>query len=333
MNYKEIIDSISNKDIQPIYFLTGDEPYYIDKITDHFSKSVLDSEQQAFNQITLYGKDTTADQVILEAKQFPIGSEKRVVILKEAQQLKNIELLEGYFENPQQSTVLVISYKNKSIDKRKSFGRNLKEKCIVFESNKIYENKIPSWVISYVNNLGYKIEASAAAIIAEYLGSSLNNLTNEIDKLIIVIKKEEKITSEIIERHIGISKDYNVFELQNALGIKDILKANQIIKHFAANEKNHHIVPIISALFSFFQKIITYQFLSDKSVKSITSALKINPYFISQYKQAAANYNEKQLFKIFNYLKEYDLKSKGVNNKLTSQSSLIKELIFKILHA
>ncbi len=333
MNYKEIIASIKNKNLQPVYFLMGDEQYYIDKLTDEFCINLLTTEQQEFNLVTLYGKDTTTEQVIAEAKQFPFGSEKRVVIIKEGQQLKHIELLNSYLENPQPSTVLVIAYKGKSIDKRKKFGKNLAKKCAVFESKKIYDDKIPSWILSYVNEHGYKIDNSSTAVLAEYLGSDLSKITNELTKLMLVVNKEKQITTKLIEHHIGISKDYNVFELQHALGKKNVVKANQIINHFSENTKKHHIIPVINSLFSFFQKLMIYHFIKDKNLQSVASALKINPFFVSQYQEAARNYNKKQLLSIFKYLKEYDLKSKGVNNKSTKQTGLLKELIFKILHA
>ena len=333
MNYKEIISSISNKDLNPVYFLMGDEPYYIDKLSDEFSKNLLTAEEQEFNQVILYGKDITTEQIISEAKQFPFGSEKRVVIVKEGQHLKNIEVLDSYLDNPQPSTVVVISYKGKSVDKRKKFGKNLAKKCIVFESKKLYDNKIPAWILAYVKEKGFSIDNSATAVLAEYLGADLSKITNELDKLMLVVKKEEQITTKLIEYHIGISKDYNVFELQNALGQKKVVKANRIINHFAEKTKNHHIFPVMSALFSYFQKIMVYHFLEDKSTKSAASALIVNPFFVSQYQTAAKNYNKRQLFYIIEHLKEYDLKSKGVNNKSTDQSGLLKELIFKILHA
>lgn len=332
MNYKEIVNSIKNKDLQPVYFLMGNEQYYIDKLTNEFSKNLLSAEQQEFNLVTLYGKDTTTEQVIAEAKQFPFGSEKRVVILKESQQLKQLELLESYFENPQPSTVLVILYKGKSIDKRKKFGKNLAKKCVVFESNKLYDDKIPGWILSYVNQNGYTINNSTTAVLSEYLGSDLSKITNEIEKLMLVTNKGKEITTELIEHHIGISKDYNVFELQNALGRKDLAKANKIIKHFSEDTKNHHIIPILSSLFSFFQKVIVYHFLENKSSRYVANALKINPFFVKQYQTASRNYTKKQLFSIFELLKEYDLRSKGVNNKSTKQIGLLKELSFKILH-
>ncbi|MEC7646217.1 MAG: DNA polymerase III subunit delta [Bacteroidota bacterium] len=333
MNYKEIITSINNKDLHPVYFLMGDESYYIDKLSEKFSTEVLDDDEKEFNQVTLYGKDTTIEEIISESKQFPFGAKRRVVIVKEGQQLKNIEALDAYLENPQTKTILIICYKKKSIDKRKKFGKNLSKKCIVFESNKLYDDKIPGWILSYINKRGYTIDTSSTAILADHLGSSLSNISNELEKLMLAIEQEKHITPELIEYHIGISKDYNVFELQNALGKKDVLKANRIINHFAKNTKEHHIIPILSSLFSFFQKIMLYHSLKDKSSKSVASKLKINPFFINQYQKAAKNYNTKQLISIFSHLKEYDLKSKGVKNKSTDQSQLLKELIFKILHS
>ena len=332
MNYKEIITSINNKDLHPIYFLMGDEPYYIDKLCNKFAKEILNGEEKEFNQITLYGKDTTVEEIISSSKQFPFGAARRVIIIKEGQQLKNIEKLESYFENPQKNTILIISYKKKSIDKRKKFGKNLSKNCIVFESNKLYDNQIPSWIISYINKRGYTIDKTSSTVLAEQLGTNLSKISNELEKLILAMDKEKHITAELIENNIGISKDYNIFELQNALGEKNVLKANHIINHFAKNTKQHHIIPILSALFSFFQKIIFYHSLEDKSAKSVASKLKINLFFINQYQKAAKNYNIKKLILIFSYLKEYDLKSKGVKNKSTDQSELLKELVFKILH-
>lgn len=332
MNYKEIITEIGNKELKPVYFLMGNEPYYIDKLSDRFSKDLLSNEEQQFNQVTLYGKDINTEQIISEAKQFPFGSERRIVIIKEAQQLKNIERIDSYLDNPQETTVLVICYKGGSVDKRKKFGKNLQKKSVVFQSNKIYDDKIPSWISSYVIKNGYQIENSAIAILSEYLGNDLSKISNELEKLMLVVKIEDPISTKLIEEHIGISKDYNVFELQNALGKRDIMKANLIVNHFAENTKNHHIIQILSLLFSFFQKIMIYHFLEDKSTKNASSILKVNPFFISQYQKGAQNYNKKQLFHIFEYLKEYDLKSKGVNNKSTKQGELLKELIFKILH-
>ena len=332
MNYKQIQTAIIDKDLAPVYFLMGEEPYYIDKLIKLFSENILNNEEKELNQIIVYGKETTTEQIISQAKQFPFGSERRVIIIKEAQDLKNIESLDSYIEKPQPNTILIIAYKGKSIDKRKKFGKTLAKKCIVFESKKLYENKVPVWISEYVNKRGYKISNEATLVLAEHLGSNLTKIENELEKLTLVIEKNQEITTELIERHIGISKEYNIFELQNALGKKDILQANKIINHFSANSKTYNIIVIINSLFSFFQKVMLYHFAKNKDRQSLSNLLKINPFFITQYQIAAQHYSKKQLFYIFTYLKEYDLRSKGLNNKSTSTQELLKELMFRITH-
>ena len=332
MNYKEIISSISNKDFHPIYFLMGEEPFYIDKISDYIAEKVLKAEEKEFNQSVLYGKDVEVAQIISEAKQFPFGAEKRVIIVKEAQNIKNIEQLETYLDSPQPSTLLVICYKYKKIDKRKKFGKTLCKKALVFESKRFYDNQVSNWIAKYLNEKGYKIEEKANFMLAEFLGTELSNISNELDKLMLIVKKEEKITASIVEKNIGISKDYNIFEFQQALGSKDILKSNQIVNHFAANPKNHPLVVTLGMLFSFFQKLMTYHSIKDKNRNNVVAELKVNPYFVNQYSSAARNYSQSKLFDIFTYLKQYDLKSKGVNNTSTKDGELLKELVYRILH-
>ena len=332
MNYKEIISSISNKDFHPVYFLMGEEPFYIDKISDYISDNVLESQEKEFNQSVLYGKEVDVAQIIAEAKQFPFGATHRVVIVKEAQNIKNIDELESYLDNPQPSTILVICYKYKKLDKRKKFTKSLAKKALLFESKKLYNNQVPDWITKYLSEKGYKIEEKAAFMLAEFLGTELSNISNELDKLMVIIKKQEKITANIIEKNIGISKDYNIFEFQQALGKKDILKSNQIVNHFSANPKAHPIVVTLGMLFSFFQKIMTYHCLSDKSRNNVATELKITPYFVQQYSSAARYYSQNKLFDIFTLLKVYDLKSKGVNNTSTADGDLLKELVYKILH-
>ena len=332
MNYKEIISSISNKDFHPIYFLMGEEPFYIDKISDYIAENVLESQEKEFNQSVLYGKEVGIAQIIAEAKQFPFGSTHRVVIVKEAQNIKNIEDLESYLNNPQPSTLLVICYKYKKLDKRKKFTKTLVKKALLFESKRLYDNQVPDWIAKYLTEKGHKIEEKASFMLAEFLGTELVNISNELDKLTLIVKKEEKITASIVEKNIGISKDYNIFEFQQALGSKNILKSNQIVNHFSANPKAHPLVVTLGMLFSFFQKIMTFHSLKDKSKNSVATELKVNPYFVNQYSIAAQNYSQSKLFDIFTHLKQYDLKSKGVNNTSTKDGELLKELVYKILH-
>lgn len=332
MKYQDIITQIDNKVFQPVYFLMGEETYYIDKISDYISKTILNPEEKEFNQTTLYGKDIDVATIVSEAKQFPFGSEYRVVIVKEAQDIRSIDKLDSYLNDPSPSTILVICYKYKKIDKRKKFGKELSKKTILFESKKLYDNQVPSWIKNYVKELEFSIDDKSCRILTEYLGSDLSKISNELNKLVLNLKKGDQITPKVIEDNIGISKDYNIFELQNALGLKDILKSNRIIKHFSENPKSHPFVLTISSLFSYFQKIMIYHNLKDKSKNNAASALGVNPFFVSTYQIASKNYSMSKLFKIFTYLKEYDLKSKGINNPSTNESELLKELTFKILH-
>ena len=332
MKYNEIIKSIDDKKYNNIYFLSGTENYYIDKISDYISKNILNDEEKAFNQAVLYGKETNAKEIISEAKQYPFGSQHRVVVVKEAQHIRNIENLDKYLDNPLSSNILVICYKKK-IDSRKKFFKNLKKNNYLFESNQLYENQIANWINEYCNEKGINITNESCAILAQHLGNNLSKITNELDKLLINISQDEKITPTIIEKNIGISKDYNVFELQNCLGKKNILQSNKIANFLSANSKNNPFVLTISSIFSFFKKVLIYKQISNLDRSKIASTLKINPYFINQYQTASQNYSYNQLKKIFKFIEEYELRSKGIGNYNTSTDSLLKELIFKILHA
>ena len=332
MKYNEIIKSIDDKKYNNIYFLSGSESYYIDKISDYISKNILNEEDKAFNQAILYGKETNVKEIISEAKQYPFGAINRVVIVKEAQHVRNIENLDTYLENPLNTNILVICYKKK-IDARKKFFKNLKKNNYLFESNQLYENQIANWINEYCNEKGINITNESCAILAQHLGNSLSKITNELDKLLINISQDEKITPTIIEKNIGISKDYNVFELQNCLGKKNILQSNKIANFLSANSKNNPFVLTISSIFSFFKKVLIYKQISNLDRSKIASTLKINPYFVNQYQTASQNYSYNQLKKIFKFIEEYELRSKGIGNYNTSTDSLLKELIFKILHA
>lgn len=332
MKFDEILTNLRKKVYQPVYFLMGDETYFIDEICDYIANNVLDESEKEFNQSILYGKDTDVATIISEAKRFPLMGTHSVVIVKEAQHIRKIEDLEVYLDQPQPSTILVICYKYKTLDKRKKFTKELSKKAILFESKKLYDNQIPDWIQSYLSKRNYSIHPKAAYLLSEYLGADLGKITNELDKLMLIIEKGREITSEIIERNIGISKDFNNFELNNALGKRDVLKSNLIAKHFAANPKDNPLVVTIGVLFGFFQKTLLYHTLKDKSKNNVASTLKINPFFVRDYELAARNYPKGKLVKIISYLREYDLKSKGVNNSSVSEGELLKELLYKILH-
>jgi DNA polymerase III subunit delta len=332
MNFEEILSNLRKKVYHPVYFLMGDEAYFIDQISNFIASNVLDEAEREFNQSVLYGKDVDVATIISEAKRFPLMGSHTVVIVKEAQHVRKIENLEPYLNNPLSSTILVICYKYKTLDKRKKFAKDIANKAVLFESKKLYDNKIPEWIQNYLSKNNYSIQHKASYLLGEYLGADLGKITNELDKLMLIAPKDSEITAELIERNIGISKDFNNFELNNALGKREILKANLIAKHFASNQKDNPLVVTIGVLFGFFQKTLLYHTLKDKSRNNAAATLKVNPFFVKDYELAARNYPKGKLVKVISHLREYDLKSKGVDNVSISEGELLKELIYKILH-
>lgn len=332
ITYEEILGNLKKKIYHPVYFLMGDEAYFIDQISDYITANVLTDAEKGFNQTILYGKDIEPKAIIDSASRFPMMSNHQVVIVREAQNIKKIEDLEPYVKNPLKSTILVINYKYKIIDKRKTFAKLVDQKGVLFESKKIYDNQLPAWITSYLKTQNYTISPQAAAMIAEYLGADLSKVVNELDKLIISAPAGSQITPELIERNIGISKEFNVFELQNALGERDILKANRIINYFGANPSSNPIPVTISGLFSYFSKILNYHFLEDKSQNNAASVLQVHPFFVKNYVSAAKNYSIKKLVEIIAILREYDMKSKGWGNVSASPADLQREMIYRILH-
>ena len=334
MSFEQIISDLKNKIYKPIYFLSGEEIYFIDLITKYIHDNVLTDAEKSFNQTVLYGKETEISTVINTAKRFPMMANHQVVIVKEAQNIKKIEDLIHYAENPLQSTLLVINYKYKTLDKRKKLYKIINEKGILFESKKLYENEVPSWINAYLKNKNRTIDPSAGMLLTEYLGNNLSKIANELDKLIITLPEGEfNITTTHIERNIGISKDYNNFELHKALTQKNVLKANRIVNYFGANPKDNPFTLTISTLYHFYSKVLTYHFIKDKrDRRSVAATLKVNPFFVGDYEKAAKNYNPKKTVEIISLLREYDLKSKGYQNVSTSHGELLKELVYKILH-
>lgn len=328
----KIISQIKKKIYYPVYLLHGEEPYFIDKISDYIEDHVLDENEKAFNQTVVYGKDTEPYQLISLLKEYPAGAPYKVVIVKEAQDLKDIEILENYLKNPVPTSILVMNFKHKKIDKRKKFYLSAREKGIIFESKPVYERNIQQWISEYVQSQGYTITTKSVSLLAEYLGTNLGKITNEVQKLLINIPADKQIDENDIEKNIGISKDFNVFELQDALGNKNVIKANRIINYFAANEKEHHAIKVIAMLYGYFQKLFLFHFLEDKSKNAAASKLGVAPYFVHKYAAASKKYPTRKLSEIMHYLRVYDLKAKGLNNDSTSSGELLKELTFKILH-
>ena len=332
MTFEEITGDIKRKIYHPVYLLHGEEPYFIDAITDLIESTVLTDSEKEFNQTVVYGRDSDPGKIIDLAKRFPMMANYQVVIVKEAQDIDKIENLQPYMEKPTPTTILVLAHKYKKIDSRKSFAKSIDKAGVLFESSRIYENKVPAWINSQVQSQGYSIRPEACQMLAEYLGNDLSRISNELEKLVINLPEGTAIDSALIERNIGISKDYNIFELQNALGSRDVTKANRIINYFASNTKQNPTIVVVTVLFGFFMKLMIYHQLKDKSPKSAASALGVNPYFVKDYALAAQNYPFKKLRVIIGLLREYDLRLKGVNNGATDESELLRELIFKILH-
>jgi DNA polymerase III subunit delta len=331
-SFDHIISNLKNQIYHPVYLLFGEESFFIDEISDYIEKNVLSEQEKEFNQSVVYGKDAKVPAIISMAKRYPMMANYQVLIVKEAQELDDVEDFLPYVENPLTSTLLVLCYKYGKVDKRKAFYKTVDKTGIAFESPRIYDNKIPDWIESYVGKIGYTITQKANYMLLEFLGNDLSKIVNEIGKLTINIPRGSQITEDYIERNIGISKDFNVFELQKALGKKDVYKANQIIRYFAANPRENPLVKVLPILFSFFSKILLLHYIEDKSRNGAASALSVNPFFIQDYQAAARNYPPAKVIQVISLLREYDLKAKGVDNISASDGDLMLELVFRILH-
>lgn len=335
MKFEEIIQQLEKGVFYPIYFLNGEEPYFIDKIAEVAQKLALTDEERGFNETVLYGKDADVINLIHAAKRYPMGATRQLIVVREAQLLDKFDLLENYFKAPQPSTVLVICYKYKTLDKRTKAYTALKgqKQALIFESKKLYDNQMAQWIGDYLKSRSLTIEPKAIMMLVEFLGAELEKVVQAADKLIVAMGPgTTHITMDHVARNIGISKEYNPFELQNALIHKDVAKSNKIVKAFAANPKDFPVPVVTGVLFSFFSKLLAYYYLQDKSKGSVASALKINPFFVTDYQLAARNYKGVKVAEIISLLREYDMKSKGFGNVNTPGGELLQELVFKILH-
>jgi DNA polymerase-3 subunit delta len=331
--YEVIMSDLKKRIFRPVYFLAGDEPYYIDMITDFIEEKVLTAEEKAFNQLIIYGEDTTVSSIIETARRFPMMASHQVVIIKEAQTLKKIDDLMIYLEKPLLSTILVINYKYKVIDKRTKLYKALDTQGVYFESMRLRDYQVPPWIERYLMTKGIKTDPDASAMLTEYLGTDLHKIVNELDKLLITLPTGKPvITSSLIEKNIGISKDYNNFELQKAVGEKNIYKANMIVQYFANNPKDNPINLTIASLFSLFTRILTFHYLTDKSKNNVAAVLRINPFFVKDYETSAAKYTASKTIQIISLLRTYDMKTKGFGDVSTEPGELLKELVYRILH-
>ncbi len=331
--YEEIISDLKKRIFKPVYFLAGEEPYYIDLITDYIEENILTEAEKSFNQLIFYGEDTSVPALIETSRRFPMMASHQVVIVKEAQTLKKIDDLLIYAEKPLNSTILVLNYKYKVLDKRTKLYKTLDSHHVYFESARLRDYQVPAWIEKYLMTKGIKIDPSASALLTEFLGTDLHKTVNELDKLIITLPSGKPlITTSLIEKNIGISKEYNNFELQKAVGERNIMKANMIVHYFAGNPKDNPVTLSIASLFSYFSKLLTYHYLTDKSKNNVASVLKINPYFVKDYETSASKYNISKTVQVISLLRTYDMKSKGYGDLSSEPGDLLKELIFKILH-
>jgi len=335
MKYQNILQDLSNKIYHPIYFLSGEEPYFIDKISKMLESTVLTESEKDFNQVIVYGRETTVTDIISLAREYPVFGNYRLVIVREAQNLKSIEqndLLKSYLKNPAQSTILVFDYKYKKVDGRTEFARLLGKAGVYFQSKKLWDYQVPDWIIGLMKDKGYQISQPTSLLLAENLGNDLSKIENELNKFEINLPKGTEITPGLIEEYIGISKDYNVFELQNALGKKDVVKVNRIINYFGSNPKENPAIKVISILFGYFKKVFLFHFIQDKSDNNLAAQLSVNRFFIKDYRVAASNYSTQKLRQVFSILREYDLKTKGVETAPMEDGEIMREMVFKILH-
>jgi len=340
MTAAEIIKDIKARKFKPVYLLHGEESYYIDQVTDYIEDKLLNDAEKGFNQTVLYGKDTDMATVLGAAKRYPMMSDYQVVIVKEAQDLKwakeegnskEAEFVLNYFEKPLPSTILVLAFKYANFDKRKKIYKAINKSGLIFQSDPVRDYKLVPWIEDFVKEKGYKIDQQASALMAEYLGTDLSKIANEIEKLMLNVSKEVTINTDLVQKNIGISKEYNVFELQKALAVRNVLKCNQIIDYFASNPKANPTVMVLANLGGYFTKLLKYHYVQNKA--DAASALGVSPFFIKDYEVAARNYNTGKVFQVISLLREYDLKSKGLNSSgNVSDGELYKELIFKIIH-
>lgn len=328
----KIINDIKVGNIKPIYFLMGEESYYIDKLTEYLEDNLLTEDEKGFNQMVLYGRDTTIDDIVSNAKRYPMMAERQVIIVKEAQDLsRTIDKIEAYVNNPQPTTVLVFAYKYGKVDKRKKWIKSIAKNHILFESEKLKDFKVADWIKRVLQGRGFSIEPKASIMLQEFLGNDLSRIANELSKLEIILPKGSTITPDHIEQNIGISKDFNVYELRKAIGEKNHHKAFQILNYFHQNPKSIPKVLLIGQLFGYFSNLLKYHGLKDKTQGNVASALGIHPFFVDEYRIAAANFPMKKVSTVINKLKVVDGMSKGVGASNLEDIELYKEFLISVM--
>ena len=331
MSALSILSDWKKNIFKSLYWLEGEEEFYIDEVMEYAEKKILSEDDAQFNLTIFYGKDANWADVLNACRRYPMFAERQVVLLKEAQQMKDIEKLESYIEKPLSSTILVVSYKGKTIDGRSRISKLLKKNGEVFLSKKIYDNQLPSWTNGYVQSKGYQITPRALTLLVDHVGNDLNRIANEVEKLSINLGAERNITEDDIEKYIGVSKEYNIFELQHAISKKDLAKAIRIIQYFDANPKAAPIQLVLPSLYNYFTKILVVYQMNDKSEKALRPIFYNNPFLIQQAMDMLMNFSYAEAEQVIMLLHYYNLKSIGINNYGASSGSLMKEMIYKII--
>ena len=333
-----VLKDLKAKKFAPIYFLEGDEPYFIDLITDHIEKHAIPEHEKGFNQLVMYGKDSPVNVILSNARKFPMMADRQVVIVKEAQSIPDLgkedgqKLLISYLSNPLPSTILVFAHKHKKLDGRGSLKKELDKKTVFVNSEKVKDWKLTEWVEGYFRELGHQIDSKAAQLLSDSIGNNLEVIANEVGKMLINFSEPTKFTSEHISKYIGINKEYNNFELSKAIGFKDAVKANQIIHYFIQNPKAHPVIPIFSLLFNYFSKIALVHRAGPMPENQLAGLIGVHPYGLKEYLAAAKNYKLGKVIDVFAYIKEADLRFKGVDSGSMDQGEILRELVYKILH-
>jgi len=333
MEFNDILEGLKRRDYHPVYFFCGEEPYYIDILAGYIEQNVLTEEEKGFNQQVFYGRDTDISAVIEAARRFPMMASRQVISVREAQHWKNLEPLARYLKNPSSSTLLAVSYKYGKPNLRTEAGKAIERGSIYLETKKLRDYQLPRWIENHAAGRGYTLTPQASQMLTDYLGADLGKVAGELEKLFLALPAGKRITPEEVEKNIGISKEYNMYELSDALREQNLLKSNRIAGYFIANPNACPFPLLISTLFSYFSKLLKFHYLEDRSEKALTQALGIHPYFVRKYAEAANRYGSSRLEQIIGILREYDLKSKGAEGTLSvTQGDLIREMVYKILH-
>jgi DNA polymerase-3 subunit delta len=335
---KKILADLKARKYGPVYFLYGEEPYFIDLIAGYIEANVLSDAEKGFNQVVIYGKDSPMATILTHARRYPMMAERQVVIVREAQDIPDLnresgsKLLLDYLQRPVPSTVLVFCHKYKSLDKRRALGKQIDKLAITLDSKKLYDRQLPEFIVEYFKDRKVQIEAKAVDMLAEYVGNDLTRLTNEIDKLLLNRKEGETVTEEQVAKQVGISREYNIFELQKAIATGDTLRAAKIVNYFESHTRRVAIIPAVAYLYSFFSKLLVAAYLPDKNERSIASALRVSPYAARDYSQALRRYDRQKLTMGISLLRQADLQLKGVNSGSATPGQIFRELVYRIMH-